>query len=147
MQKAIPRIYLGLWPSPGKMLQGSHPTWLSDWRLMRNQIIHSYGCKTTRGFLCGNHYGRLLSGVFAYSILQFIAGKRMRGGWRILAYLPLILMAFVFPITIVGFYQQSNLWPRILTCVSPLVLGSLGSLQVSHSFVVRGKNEHEQTHT
>jgi len=35
-------------------------------------------------------------GVLAYPILQFIAVKRMRGGWRVLAYLPLILMVFVF---------------------------------------------------
>jgi hypothetical protein len=75
-------------------------------------------------------------GVLAYPILQFIAVKRMRGGWRVLAYLPLILMAFVFIITIVGLYQQSNLWPLILILVSPLVLVYLVILLVSHSFVV-----------
>ena len=83
-------------------------------------------------------------GVLAYPILQFIAVKRMRGGWRVLAYLPLILMAFVFLITIVGFYQQSNLWPLILILVSPLVLVYLIILLVSHSFVVRGKNEEQK---
>jgi peptidoglycan/LPS O-acetylase OafA/YrhL len=83
-------------------------------------------------------------GVLAYPILQFIAVKRMRGGWRVLAYLPLILMAFVFLITIVGFYQQSNLWPLILILVSPLVLVYLVILLVSHSFVVRGNNEEQK---
>lgn len=83
-------------------------------------------------------------GVLAYPILQFIAVKRMRGGWRVLAYLPLILMVFVFIITIVGFYQQSNLWPLILILVSPLVFLYLVILLVSHSFLVRGKNEEQK---
>lgn len=83
-------------------------------------------------------------GVLAYPILQFIAVKRMRGGWRVLAYLPLILMVFVFVITIVGFYQQSNLWPLILILVSPLVFLYLVILLVSHSFLVRGKNEEQK---
>ena len=83
-------------------------------------------------------------GVLAYPILQFIAVKKMRGGWRVLAYLPLILMVFVFVITIVGFYQQSNLWPLILILVSPLVLLYLVILLVSHSFLVRGKNEEQK---
>lgn len=84
------------------------------------------------------------SGVLAYPILQFIAVKRMRGGWRVLAYLPLILMVFVFVITIVGFYQQSNLWPLILILVSPLVFLYLVILLVSYSFFVRGKNEEKK---
>jgi len=83
-------------------------------------------------------------GILAYPILQFIAVKRMHGGWRVLAYLPLILMAFVFLITVVGFYQQSNLWPLVLILVSPLVLVYLVILLVSHSFVMRGKNEEQK---
>ena len=83
-------------------------------------------------------------GVLVYPILQFIAVRRMKGGWRALAYLPLILMAFVFFITIVGLYQQSNLWPLILILVSPLVLVYLVVLLVSHSVVMRGKNEEQK---
>jgi len=83
-------------------------------------------------------------GVLVYPVLQFIAVKRMRGIWRVLAFLPLILMAFVFAITIIGFYQESNLWPIVLILVSPLVLVYLVVLLVTHAFVVRGKNEEQK---
>lgn len=49
-----------------------------------------------------------------------------------------------FVITIVGFYQQSNLWPLILILVSPLGFLYLVILLVSHSFLVRGKNEEQK---
>jgi hypothetical protein len=83
-------------------------------------------------------------GILAYPILQFIAIKRMQGGWSVLAYLPFILMTFVFLITIVGFVQQSNLWPLILILVSPLVLVYLVILLVGHSVFMRGKNEEQK---
>ena len=82
--------------------------------------------------------------VLAYPVLQFFAVKRMRGFWRVLAFLPLILMAFVFVVTIIGFYQESNLWPIFLIFVSPLVLVYLVVLLVSHAFFVRSKNEEQK---
>jgi hypothetical protein len=53
-------------------------------------------------------------------------------------------MASVFLITIVGLYQQSNLWPLILILVSPLVLVYLIILLVGHSVVMKGKNEEQK---
>ncbi len=84
------------------------------------------------------------SGVLGYPILQFFAIKRMQGGWRVLAFLPLILMAIVFFITVVLFFQQSNLWPIILIFVAPLILVYLAVLLGVHWFVVRGKNVQKQ---
>lgn len=80
-------------------------------------------------------------GVLVYPILQFVVIKRTSGGWRVLAYLPLILMVIVFITTCVGFYQQSNLWPLLLILVSPLVLVYLVILLVVQSVILRNKNE------
>lgn len=79
--------------------------------------------------------------IIVYPILQFNAVKRMHGAWRVLAFLPLILMIFVFFVTIAGYYQRSNLWPIFLIFVAPLVLVYLAILLTFHSVFTRGKNE------
>jgi hypothetical protein len=61
-------------------------------------------------------------GVLFYPILQFLAIRRTAGVWRIFAYLPLIPMIFIIAITIIGFYQESNLWPMILILAMPAII-------------------------
>jgi hypothetical protein len=94
----------------------------------------------------GNYIGQLIimvgfwGGVLAYPILQFFAVKRMRGVWRGLAVLPIVLMGFVFAITVIGVLQESNLWPIVLIFAAPVVLLYLAVLMVLHALVKRGKN-------
>jgi len=61
-------------------------------------------------------------GILVYPILQIIAVAGSKGIIRILALLPLAVMAIVFSVTIVGFAQESNLWPILLIFISPAVL-------------------------
>jgi hypothetical protein len=81
-----------------------------------------------------------LVSVTFYPILQFFALKRMQGDWRLIAFLPLLLMAVVFFVTVVALYQQANLWPIILIFASPLSLVYLLFLMIIHLFAVRGEN-------
>lgn len=80
-------------------------------------------------------------GVLGYPLLQFFAIRRMHGGWRFLAFLPLVLMAIVFTFTVVALYQESNLWPIVLIFASPLVLVYLAALLGVHAFTLRSKND------
>jgi len=61
-------------------------------------------------------------GILVYPILQIIAVAGSKGIMRVLAFLPLAVMAIVFSVTIVGFNQESNLWPIFLIFISPVVL-------------------------
>lgn len=95
-------------------------------------------------FLSGSNLAVMVGiwgGILVYPILQFIAVRRMHGVWRVFAFLPLILMVFVFAVTVVGVYQRASLAPIALILVSPLVLVYLVGLLVLHWFVVRGKSE------
>jgi hypothetical protein len=61
-------------------------------------------------------------GILGYPILQIIAVSGSRGIMRVLALLPLAVMAIVFSVTIMGLIQESNLWPIFLIFISPVVL-------------------------
>jgi serine/threonine protein kinase len=51
-------------------------------------------------------------GIFAYPFLQFWAVKRLRGGWRVAALLPLIPMLVVLCLTYLMFSDgDNNMWP------------------------------------
>jgi len=68
--------------------------------------------------------------ALAYIALQLYTGIRWRGGWRIVALLPLLLMIPVFVITALAYAQQSNLWPILLIFAAPLGTGYLVILMV-----------------
>src|SRR3954463_13890135 len=55
----------------------------------------------------------------AYLPLQIYSGLKWRGGWRIAAFLPLLLMVPVFVITGIALAQESNLWPIIMIFAAP----------------------------
>lgn len=61
-------------------------------------------------------------GILGYPILQIIAVAGSKGIMRVLALLPLAVMVIVFSVTIMGFIQESNLWPIFLIFISPVVL-------------------------
>ncbi len=64
---------------------------------------------------------------------------RMRGRWRVLASLPLLLMIPVLVVTIKGYVNESNLWPLPLILLSPLALFYMGILFWSHSRAKRSE--------
>jgi hypothetical protein len=53
-------------------------------------------------------------GIIAYPALQFWAIKRLRGGWRYAARLPLIPMLVILYLTYEMFSNEVNLWPIAL---------------------------------
>jgi len=79
----------------------------------------------------------IYGGIFGYPVLQVLAIVRLRGGWRILAFLPLVVMTPVLIVTFVGFHQDSNLWPLYLIFVAPVILAYLIILLVAHAAVRR----------
>ncbi len=69
--------------------------------------------------------GLLILLIFAFSIKGYInrqrsAIKEMQGLWWILACVPLIAVAVVVVVTIIGLIQGSNLWPIFLIFVLPV---------------------------
>lgn len=85
----------------------------------------------------------IFGGILGYPILQFLAIKRMRGGWRVLALLPLILMVPVLIVTTVAVLQGSNIWPLVLIFVAPEVLVYLIILLIAHA--IHQKNQSHNT--
>lgn len=75
----------------------------------------------------------ILGGIFVYPVLQVIAIRSMRGRWRYLALVPFLPMAYVIPVTIVAFVQQSNLWPILLIFMAPIALIYLLVLFLTHA--------------
>lgn len=61
-----------------------------------------------------------------YVWLQWRALQRWRGGWRVMAWLPLPFAAFLVGSTVVGYAQHSNLWPLPVIFGLPLCLVFLG---------------------
>jgi hypothetical protein len=58
--------------------------------------------------------------VPAYFFLQYFTLARYRGGWRIAALVPLVVMAPIVGHAILAFLAVSNLWPLLLILVSPI---------------------------
>jgi hypothetical protein len=85
----------------------------------------------------------IFGGILGYPFLQFLAIKRMQGGWRVLALLPLLAMIPVLFVTFLGLLQGSNIWPIILIFVAPPILAYLIVLLVVHAVVQ--KSRHDKT--
>lgn len=62
------------------------------------------------------------SGILVYPILQIIAVSGSKGIMRSLALLPLAVMAMIFTVTIIGYVQESNLWPIFVIFSSPVAV-------------------------
>jgi hypothetical protein len=58
--------------------------------------------------------------VPAYFFLQYFTVSRYRGGWRIAAVAPMVVMAPIVGHAILALLAGSNLWPLLLILVSPI---------------------------
>ena len=76
-----------------------------------------------------------------YLILQIGAILSLQGRMRKLVALPIPIMALVIITTIVGYKQQSNLWPIYLIFVSPIAILFVGTTWASDFFTSRRKNK------
>lgn len=74
-----------------------------------------------------------------YLILQIGAILNLQGKMRNFVMLPLPIMALIIIVTIVGYQQQSNLWPIYLIFVSPLAVLFVGTVWAIGFFVTRRK--------
>lgn len=80
------------------------------------------------------------SSAVAYVPLQIYTGRKWRGGWRIAAFLPLLLMVPVFVITAIALAQKSNLWPIVLIFAAPFGTAYLVILLVIRHFAISRPN-------
>ena len=61
-------------------------------------------------------------GILEYPGLLYRSVKQMRGGWRVAALLPLLVVIPVVVVTIRDLKKGSNLWPLLLIFLAPLLL-------------------------
>src|ERR1039458_361859 len=83
----------------------------------------------------------IVGGILGYPVLQFLAIRRMRGGWRVLALLPLLPMIPVLILTTVAILQGSNIWPIVLIFVAPEILAYLIVLLVVHAVLQKKRHD------
>jgi len=76
-------------------------------------------------------------GLLIYPPLQFVALRKLRGGWRTMAFVPALPMVAVLVLTAIGWIKQSNLWPILLIFAAPPALLYLIVLMVLHRVLVR----------
>ena len=55
-----------------------------------------------------------------YVVLQWHAARNWTGGWRIAAFIPLIIMSLLVIQAAMAFAAQSNLWPLLVILTAPL---------------------------
>ena len=55
-----------------------------------------------------------------YVVLQWYAARSWDGGWRIAAFVPLVIMAGLVVQAALAFMAQSNLWPLMVILASPI---------------------------
>jgi hypothetical protein len=72
--------------------------------------------------------------VLAYVVLQLYALVRCKGWWRGTALVALLGMTPVVWITIIGYNEESNLWPIFLILASPVAVAYLAVLLLVHRF-------------
>ena len=77
-----------------------------------------------------------LCAVVGYPRAQYRSLRQMRGGWRILAGLPLPVMAYIVVVTVTGFMDGANLAPLLFILVAPPAWIYLLLLQFAHRRLV-----------
>jgi hypothetical protein len=76
-------------------------------------------------------------GPLAYALLQGYVIWRWRGGWRLAALVPLVVMAVLTATSLGLLAQESNLWPLPVLLASPVALLALLLLAAGHRWVHR----------
>ncbi|HTO87434.1 MAG TPA: hypothetical protein VMR54_07875 [Thermoanaerobaculia bacterium] len=77
------------------------------------------------------------AGLLLYPPLQYVTLRKLRGEWRILAIIPLIPMAPILIVTLVGLIMQSNFWPIFLIFAAPPAILYLAALLLVNRVVAR----------
>jgi hypothetical protein len=78
--------------------------------------------------------------------LQIYTAIKWRGGWRIAALVPLLLMIPVFVTTAIALAQDSNLWPIVMIFAAPIGTGYLAILFLLRYFAKAGPNSSRSAH-
>ncbi len=68
--------------------------------------------------------------VPAYFFLQYLTLRRYRGGWRMAALAPLVVMVPVVGHAVLTFLGGSNLWPVLLFLTAPVAFLYLAGVAV-----------------
>lgn len=55
-----------------------------------------------------------------YVMLQWYAARNWTGGWRVAAFVPLVVMSLLVVHAAIAFAAQSNLWPLLVILTAPL---------------------------
>lgn len=127
------------WRADAPRTQHSMPAWLDAARKRQQQLLE---VEARRHGEAAGGSGAIyllirLAGlsVPGYFVLQIVALRKLKNGWRRLAWLPLWIMAAVFAVTVLALLRASNLWPIWLLLVSPLVCVYLGGLLLAWRYV------------
>jgi hypothetical protein len=72
--------------------------------------------------------------VPAYFFLQYFMVVRYRGGWLILALVPLLVMVPVVIHALLAYLAGSNLWPLLVILTSPVAFLYLLAVAVARAF-------------
>lgn len=72
----------------------------------------------------------IMLGVPGYVVLQWILARRWKGGWRIAALAPLVIMIPVLGHALLALAAQSNLWPIFVIFTAPVAFAYLVALIV-----------------
>jgi len=83
--------------------------------------------------------GILWALFISYPILQVLIVLKTNKWWRIFSILPLLPMAYVIFITIIGYNQSSNLWPIIYLFTAPIAILYLVILFIVYKVVMKRK--------
>jgi hypothetical protein len=62
----------------------------------------------------------IMAPVVAYLVFQVLALRKLRGGRRIFAAVPVLFMIPIFVVSIEALLKGSNLWPIFLIFASPI---------------------------
>ena len=55
-----------------------------------------------------------------YVMLQWYAARNWTGGWRVAAFVPLVVMSLLVVHAAIAFAAQSKLWPLLVILTAPL---------------------------
>lgn len=77
--------------------------------------------------------------AIAYVPLQIYTGLKWRGGWRILALAPLLIIVPILGYTAYAAARESNLWPIVLIFSAPVATVYFLIIAVIRRFVIRSQ--------
>ena len=83
-----------------------------------------------------------LFAVVGYPKAQYRSLRELRGLWRIMAGLPLPIMAYIVVVTVIGFMDGANLAPLLFILVAPPAWIYLVLLEFTHRRLAAKPQDH-----